>query len=196
MKEKLINQAVRKLGRARTCDVAFPYRMGAGFPGDVNRTHPAEIEPALLLAANADFFVFGQMGIVDAGTNSIEPIGVAQQSDSDDLLPFGALVRSYPTQQQNGTNYGAVAIGNATPPTSGIADFARNALIMVQLNIGVTPPVKGGRVYIWCAATSGNHIQGGYETEASAGNTVRLDPRYIYNGPPDSNGVVELAANI
>ena len=25
--------------------VAFPFRMGAGFAGDVNRTHPATIEP-------------------------------------------------------------------------------------------------------------------------------------------------------
>jgi hypothetical protein len=192
MKEKKIH----KLVRAAVRDVAFQYRMGAGFPGDVNRTHPAEIEPALLLSTNAAFFAFGQMGIVDTASNSIEPIGVAQASDSVDLLPFGALVRSYPTQQQNGTNYGAASIGNVTPPTSGVADFARNALIMVQLNEGVAAPTKGGRVYIWCAATSGDHIQGGYETEASAGNTVRLDPRYTYNGPPDANGVVELSANI
>lgn len=187
---------IKKLVRMAVRDVAFTYRMGAGFPGDVNRTHPAEIEPALTLATNTPFFAYGQMGIFDGTANAIKPIGVAQQSDSVALVPFGALVRPFPTQQKAASNYGAAAIGGATPPNAGIQDFARNAMIMVQLNTGVAAPIKGGRVWIWAAATSGNHIQGGYETVASAGNTVQLDPRYTYNGPPDAAGVVELSANI
>lgn len=37
-------------GRRRTHDAtnAFPFRMNTGFAGDVNRTHPASIEPCLI----------------------------------------------------------------------------------------------------------------------------------------------------
>ena len=34
--------------RQKTRDVAFTFRMGAGFAGDVNRTHPASIEPVMI----------------------------------------------------------------------------------------------------------------------------------------------------
>lgn len=187
---------LKKLVRMAVRDVAYQYRMGAGFPGDVNRTHPAEIEPAPILSTNTPFYTYGQMGIFDGTANAIKPIGVAQQSDSVDLTPFGAIVRPFPTQQRASTNYGQANIGAGAPPVSGVVDFARSALIMAQLVTGAPAPIKGGRVFIWAAATSGNNIQGGYTTVASAGNTVRLDPRYTYNGPPDAAGVVEISVNI
>jgi hypothetical protein len=181
--------------RAKTQDISFTYRMGAGFPGDVNRTHPAAIEATLLLAADPDFFAFGQMGILSAN-NSFQPITTAQASDSVVLLPWGALVRSFPAQAQNAGSFGADPIGGAIPPITGVVDVLRNGLIMAKLNAGVAAPKKGSPVYLWAAATSGNHVLGGYETAASAGNTVKLDPRYVYNGPPDANGVVEIAVNV
>jgi hypothetical protein len=56
MKKSLIALAVSALcygtNRSRTLDVAITYRMGAGFPGDVNRMHPASIVPNLMDAAN------------------------------------------------------------------------------------------------------------------------------------------------
>ena len=185
---------MKQLTRCKTRDAAFPFRMGAGFPGDVNRTHPAEIEAALISVATPPT-AYGQAVKVAAG-NSVRPFAVADASDAVDDIAFGATVRPYPMQPSTATNYGATAFGAATPPVSGVIDVARSALILVQLNTGVAAPVKGGRVYLWCAATAGNHIQGGYETEFSAGNTVRLDGRFTYNGPADASGVVELSCNV
>lgn len=181
--------------RAKTRDVAFQFRMGAGFPGDVNRTHPAEIEAALVNVTTPPL-IYGQVLIVDGATSSVRPVAAGDQSNTVPLLPFGALVRPYPLQQMTATNYGAAALGAAVPPTSGVVDAIRSGLIMVQLNVGVTAPQKGGAVYVWAAATSGNHIQGGYETAYSAGNTVLLDPRFTYNGPADASGVTELSCNV
>ena len=36
------------LMRSSTRDVAFTYRMGAGFPGDINRTQPFSAVPSLI----------------------------------------------------------------------------------------------------------------------------------------------------
>lgn len=178
-----------------TRDVAFQFRMGAGFAGDVNRTHPAEIEPALINTTTPPN-AYGQFVLVDTATNSVRRYGASDASDTVLSLPFGATVRPFPIQQQAASNFGAVAFGSATPPTSGVIDVLRAGLIMAQLNAGVTAPTKGGPVFIWCAATSGDHIQGGLETEESSGNTVELDPRYTYNGPADINGIVEISVNV
>lgn len=182
-------------GRSRTRDVALQFRMGAGFAGDVNRTHPAEIEPALVDEDDPPTR-YGNALLVDTVTEALRQFIAADQSDATPVIPYGAIVRPYPTQQQSGTNYGTIGIGAATPPVSGVIDTLRNGLIMVQLNTGVATPKKGGRVYVWAAATAGAHVQGGYETELSAGNTCILDPRYLYNGAPDANGVTEISFNV
>ena len=68
---------------------------------------------------------------------------------------------------------------------------------MGKIPAGSTQPVKGGAVFVWCAATSGSHIQGGFESVASGGNTAALDTtRYQFNGPADANGNVEVCINI
>jgi hypothetical protein len=77
-----------------------------------------------------------------------------------------------------------------------VFDVLRNGLIMVQVNSGAAAPVKGGRVFVWCAADAAGHLEGGYETVFSAGNTVQLDPRYIFNGGMDANFVAELSVNV
>lgn len=183
--------------RAMTHDVAYTYRMGAGFPGDVNRTHPAEIEAALIdSTAGHAIAAYGNACVLDGTTFKARGYIAADASDSVVSIPFGALVRSFPFQAPAGSSNAAQGLGAATPPTSGLADFLRSGLIMAQLNVGSTAPNKGGRVYIWCAATSGNHIQGGYETAASAGNTVELDPRFTFNGGMDANSVAEISFNV
>jgi hypothetical protein len=63
--------------------------------------------------------------------------------------------------------------------------------ISAKLNTGVAQ--KGGAVFIWVAATSGAHIQGGFEVAASGGNTCALDESYSFNGPADANGNVEIS---
>lgn len=187
-------QGVSK-GRAHVRDSnaysAFPFRMPAGFPGDVNRTHPASIEP-MLMDPTSPVLLNGNAGVLDATSHKLRRILATEQSDATDLRAYALVIRPYPLQQQTG-GMSATLGGASVPPTSGVIDGLRGiGYIMAQLNVGVTAPVKGGRVYVWAAATSGNHILGGYETDFSAGNTVRLTTSFTYNGPADANGVTEI----
>ncbi len=181
--------------RMKFNDVAFQYRMGAGFPGDINRAHPFSAA-ATLVDASAPPTLYGQAVLIDATTQGARPYAAGDASDTVLSTPYGAVVRPFPIQQQSATNFGAIALGVGAPPVSGVIDVLQAGYIMVQLNTGVTAPVKGGRVYIWCAATSGNHLQGGYETAASSGNTVELDTRFTYNGGVDAAGVAEISFNV
>lgn len=173
--------------RAKTRDVAYTYRMGAGFPGDVNRMHPASIEPCLIDAA-APPTAYGQPVLVDPTTQGVRPMTVGDDGLSE---IYGITVRSFPGQQASASNYGAVAFGSNAPPATGVIDVLKSGYIMVQLNTGT--PVKGGAVFVWVAASAGAHVQGGFEVAATPGSTAALDPAiYSFNGPPDSSGVTEV----
>ena len=56
---------MKKIQRCRTTDIAITYRMGAGFPGDVTRTHPVDIFPRLADTTNPPTLA-GQGVIYDA----------------------------------------------------------------------------------------------------------------------------------
>ena len=201
MKKKLLALVVAALfgpiaTRAFTKDaqnpMAFPFRMGAGVPGDVNRTHPVSIEPNLIDTA-APPTAYGQAVLQAASSGGVRPFAAG---DSAVTSIVGVTVRPYPLQQSSGSNYGAAAFGSATPPTSGVIDVMRTGYILVQLNDITAAPNKGDPVFIWSAATSTIHTQGGWEVGASGGNTAALDTgRYMFNGPPDANGVVEIVVN-
>lgn len=182
----------RDVGRVRTRDVAFTFRMGAGFPGDVNRVDSAKIEPCLI-DASAPPTAYGQPVVVDATTQGVRPL-VAGDAALDAV--YGFTVRPYPTQQStSGVAYAGVSIGGAAPPPSGIIDILRSGYIMTQLG-GGAGVVKGGRVFIWVAASAGNHVQGQVEAVATGGSTIELDEKSYFNGPADANGVVEISFNI
>lgn len=174
-------------GRAMTNDVAFTYRMGAGSPGDVNRTHPCSVEPCLQ-DPETPITAYGQAGLIDTGG------GVRAMAAGDTAVTnvWGFAVRPYPIGQQSTSNYGAVGFGAATPPTTQPIDMMRQGYMMVQCNAGAAP-VKGGAVFIWVAATAGNNIQGQFQSVASGGNTCALDVnRYQFNGGVDANNVAEI----
>lgn len=185
----------RFVGRQRTCDDAITYRMRAGFPGDVNRTHPASIEPTLI-DASAPPTLYGEPVLVDATTQGVRPPAAGDGSAST-VTFYGVTVRPYPIQQQAATNYGATgALGAAVaPPTSGEIDVLRSGYIMSQLNSGAGAAVKGAQVYVWCAATTTGHIQGQLETAASSTNTAPITGA-TFNGGADANGVVEICFNV
>lgn len=184
------------MGRRRTRDsgTAFAFRMGAGFPGDVNRGHPASIEPTLI-DASAPPTAFGQAVLVDATTDGVRPFAAG---DTAVTIIWGITVRPFPFQQQAATNYGAIGFGAAAPPTSGEIDVLRAGYIMgTALPAGSAAVSKGSAVYVWCAASSGAHIQGGFESAATGGSTAALDvSRYQFNGPADANGNVEICCNV
>ena len=172
--------------RRRTADVAFLYRMSAGFPGDVNRMHPASILPGLVNATNPPA-VYGGPVIVNAADSTIRGIIAADGSVTPGPV-FGFLVRPFPIQQQSGGMN--ASIGAATPPTSGVIDVIREGYVMGKLPAG-SVVTKGGLVYVWAAAPSGNHVTGQLEPSANGTNTLTINNAYFV-GPADASGNVEV----
>jgi hypothetical protein len=179
------------LGQGRTHDTvtgtAIQFRMPAGFPGAVNRSHPVSIEPCLI-DASAPPTLYGQGVVVDPTTQGVRPLATADQTLTD---VYGVTVRPFPLQQNTTTP----SLYTATPPIAGVIDVMRNGYIMIGFNVSGSAPVKGGSVYIWTAATSGAHIQGSWETANPTTNGMACGtaPRTTYQGGWDANNVGELA---
>lgn len=178
------------IGRRRFCDVAFPYRMGAGFPGDVSRTHPASIEP-VFNNSSTPMLHYGYFGVIDSG--ALRPLAAGDQSDTVALTAYGVSVRPFPFQASVGDSaFGGAAFGEATPPVSAAIDMLRSGYIIVK---AVGTAVKGAPVYVWTKAASGSHTLGGIEAAYSSTNTVQIAGA-TFNGAADANGYVEIAFNI
>lgn len=172
-------------GRARTADVAYTYRMPAGFAGDINRTHPASVEACLPDPINFPTFT-GQACVIDATSNLLRKVGVTDDHALTDI--YGVAVRSYPTQQATGGM--SASFGNAVINPQQPVDVLKSGYIMVPV-LGV--PVKGGSVFVWALPASGSHVPGGFETVATANSTIALPPNsYSFNGGPDANGIAEV----
>ena len=67
--------------------------------------------------------------------------------------------------------------------------------VIVAVSGALTNVSLGRTVYIWIAASSGAHVQGGFEADASSGNTVTLGSKWKWGGPADANGNAELLFN-
>lgn len=182
---------MKMMKKVKTRDVAFGFRMGAGNPGDVNRTHPAGIEAALQNATNPST-TFGGAVVVDTTTQTVRR---TIAGDTALTTIYGISVRPYPTQSSGGNAYGAESLGAAVPPATGVIDVLRSGYIMTQLPTGAAAAKKGGSVFVWIAANSGAHVQGGFEVAANGANTIQL-ANATFNGSQDSSGVVEVAFNI
>ena len=177
--------------RATTRDVSYNYRMGAGFAGDVNRMRPATILPNMVNTSVQSPRLYGDPVLVDTATNSVR--GFVAGDTTTPATIFGVAVRPYPTQQSSGgmsatlQTTGAGAAINTTQPL----DVLRQGFIMVKVNSGAASVTKGGTVYVWFAANSGNHVQGGFEGSATGGSTALIS-NARYNGPADANGMAEV----
>jgi hypothetical protein len=186
----LFGAAVIYRGPRFTTDVAFAFRMGNGFPGDVTRTHPVEIEPTA--QSNTPVTAYGVPVVIAAdGTNGVRGIG---GGDGALTTIYGVSVRSFPQQAASAAgNFGAQAFGAATPPPNMPLPVMREGYIAVLVPTDAVLAVKGGPVFVWIAASAGTHTQGGFETAANGGNTIALSPsRYMFNGPQDASGNIEL----
>lgn len=172
--------------RARTTDVSYGYRMGAGFPGDINRTQPFSAVPGLMNATNP-IRLYGDAAIIDSATNSYRG---AIATDTTLTKIAGVLVRPYPVQQTSGGMN--AAFGSAAAPAQGVIEVLSSGFIMVKCsNFATAQPAKGGAVHLRVAATAGALLQGGFSSAADAANTVVIG-NARWNGPGDSNGVAEL----
>lgn len=179
-------------GRRRFADVAIPFRMGAGAPGDVNRTHPASIPPFLVDPTNPPVS-YGVGGVIVGSSGGLRGLSAGDTA----LVDIDAItVRPYPIQQQSATHYGAQGFGPTGIATSQPIDGLVSGYIMVQLPAGQSPN-KGDAVNIWIAASTGSHVQGGFEATATGGSTITLTSKKTYfNSPADANGVAEIAFNV
>jgi len=177
---------MKKMVRAFTKDVAYSFRMPAGIPGDVNRVWSATIEPQIVTpyGTTGAPTAYGVPLVVDQTSGNVGNMRTVQSTDA---AIYGILARAYPL---NGTSVTA-SIGTATPPTSGPIDVLISGYMQVLLS-GTTAAYKGAPVYVWVAAATGSHIQGGWEPVASGGNTI-LIPNSNFTGPADSNGFTEIA---
>lgn len=176
------------LRRGITHDVAFPFRMGAGFPGDVNRAHPASIVPALINTSVQAPRAYGDAVLIDTATNSMRGVIAADGSVTAARIE-GVLVRPFPSQQQTGNALNS-PIGAGTPPSAGAMDYIEDGFVMVKLPAGASV-TKGGAAFVWCAATAGNNIQGAFVAAASGTNTLSVT-NARFNGPADAQGNAEL----
>ena len=171
--------------RARTCDVAIPYRMGAGYAGDINRTHPFSAL-AVIMNTTSPARAYGEAMLWDTD-NGVRTIIAADQSATAVNIA-GILVRPYPTQQTTGGM--SSPFGSVTPNPSGVHDILREGYAMVKMKAGVAVK-RGDPVFVWAVATAGANIQGEYQAAASAGNTVPIaNARFM--GPADASGIVEI----
>lgn len=177
------------LVRARTTDIAYGYRMPAGFPGDVNRTHPFSVLPRKMTQTLANKVrLYGDPVVYDGTQNSVRGFIAG---DTARTTIDGVLVRPYPTQQTTGGLN--AAIGAAVPPDGpAVVDILRYGYIMVRCNNFATQqPTMGGAVFVRVAATAGALIQGGFSSAADGANTVQItNARWC--GPADANGVCEI----
>jgi len=130
---------------------AIQFRMNAGVPGDITRSHSSTVEPQILDTTNPPAS-YGLPCAIDGTSHGVRHV---ISSDTPKNIN-GFNVRPFPT-----TGNGNDGLGVSTPPTSGIVNLMRRGYINVQVNNGT--PVKGGAVYARVAAPSGAKVVGGVE---------------------------------
>lgn len=152
-------------GRARTHDVAIKYRMGAGFAGDVNRTHPASIEPAKLDGTSPPTF-FGQAVLANPADNSVKAFGVSDDSALTEI--YGVTVRAFPIQQMTGGL--SASFGGGGIPAAQPIDVLKLGYILVPV-VGTVR--KGDPVFVWGKPTSAATFRAGSRAHRTPATTPR-----------------------
>lgn len=183
---------------ALTLDAAIGYRMGAGFPGVVTRTHLSEVNAELIDLTNPPT-EYGQGVLIDATSAEIRK---TITSDSSNLALYGITVKPFPVQsaQSGGLDYGATmsnsgSVASNFVPSKGVIDVLKRGYIAVQVNPAASASVKkGGTVYLKYSATSGSNIQGRFE--GASGSGIITVTNAVWNSSVDASGVAELAFNI
>jgi len=178
------------VGTRRTHDTSFQFRMGAGFQGAVNRSHPVTIEPCLIdTTSGAPPTYYGEAVVADGAA----PNGVRVPKTGDTAASiYGFAVRPFPIQQSSGGM--TATYGTAVPPTNQPLDVMRSGYMIVLLQ-GAAPAFKGSLIQVTTIAGSG-YVVGGVSVDTVAGTQVALDAKSSFNGPADSAGLVEIAFNI
>lgn len=184
------------VGRAKFRDAinpsAFPFRMGAGSPGTVTRTHPASIS-AYINDNTHPATSYGQAVLFNGAANDVRCVLTSDGAITDIA---GITVRPYPYAGVPTASIGAPAAFGGESPAPGLqVDIATFGSILVPVSGPTDNIFLGAPVFLWVAAASGAHTVGGFEGQVSTGNTVALPSHWKWGGPPDANGVAELIFN-
>jgi hypothetical protein len=171
---------------------AFTYRMPAGIPGEADRFWAGTTIEQQLMDSSAPVTAYGLPVVIDATALAVR--GLVAGDATGFNVPYGVLIRPYPTQPASATNFGQVSLGTpAVPPTSGIVDVLKRGYVDILLG-GSAAAVKGAQVYIWTAVSSGSHVQGTFEGTSGGGSTI-VAPAYFV-GPADPAGNTQIAWNL
>lgn len=171
---------------------AFPFRMGAGSPGTVTRTHPASIS-AYLNDNTHPLTAYGQAVLFNPTGNDVRAV---LTTDSAILDIAGVSVRPYPYAGVPSAQIGAPSAFGGEQPAPGLqVDVCTFGSILVPVSGPTDNIALGAPVYLWIQASSGAHVLGGFEGTVNSGNNIPLPSRWKWGGPPDANGVAELIFN-
>jgi hypothetical protein len=173
--------------------VAYTFRMNAGIPGEVSRfqAYGCTISPEKQ-HATTPMTAYGQVAIMAAANAGVRP---ATTGDTVADMEWGFLVRPYPGPDI-GVSFpsGVVDFGAGTPMAKGIVDILRRGYMTVKLG-GSTAAAKGGKAYVWTAASAGAHVLGLVESVDPTTSGFALN-KAIFMGPADASGNTEIAYNI
>lgn len=181
------------LARLRTTDISFLAQSPLGFIGRLTRTVPApKVYPYMQDATNP-VASFG-LAVMATSSNTVRNM---LAGDTAVTSIFGVSVGSFPFQQQATANYGSASIGGVTAaPSTGVLDVNKSGSQLVYCNSAQAPTATlTSPVYVWIAASTSTHIQGGFETASATTNTAGPIPNAYFNGPGDSTGAIELVFN-
>jgi hypothetical protein len=184
---------------------AFPYRMGAGSPGEVTRIHPGSIRSYMNDASGSNpSTYYGQAVLFHGATNTVRAVDHTDDAalGNTSVKIAGITVRPFPTQDSgNGEFFGATGFNTGGPTASGEVDIlSLSGGILVTQNqptVGATASALGAPVYV--RVTTGTTAGfttlpvGGFETVQDPVNTNQFVVSGAYwNGPADQFGVAEV----
>lgn len=182
------------VGRRRTCDVSFLGQSPSGIIGRMTRSVPApKVVPGVNDGTNPVPY-FG-LAVMETAQNTVRGI---LASDAGAAAIAGVAAQPFPFQPSSGTNYGAQPFSNLTAVPPGIVDVNRSGFQTVYCNNAQNATTLSP-VYVWVAASTGNHVQGGFEIAASAtiagvANVGNTGNGTISAGPTVTAGVAENGA--
>ncbi|MFP5276971.1 MAG: hypothetical protein ACLGPM_07640 [Acidobacteriota bacterium] len=168
------------VGRHRTRDISYPAQSPTTFIGRVTRSTPApRITPDPNDATNP--VAYYGLAALATSTNTLRSI-LATDAGTSGIA--GVAVQPFPTQASSGTNYGAQAIAALTAiPAGEMLNTLRTGFVGVYCNTAQVGAVtKADKVFVWCAASTGTHIQGGFENAAVAAITATAKVGNTGNG--------------
>lgn len=170
--------------------VAYTYQMPCGIPGQLTRVTSYSNVEAQIMSQTSPPTAFGVACSLVSGA-------IAVYTASTSTLPYGLLVRDFPTSASSTTAQSA--LGTATPNPAFPCSVMISGYMNVAIQTNTTAPTKGGTVFIRNANATAGQLLGGFETVSSGNNfplAASMGSNSYYTGGMDSAGNTEIAFNV